>query len=338
MMSRKFHAFSVAAICMLLAIWGTLTFSSLSAQVDEDKTMTTGNLGEAMMAQATLVVARPLPPPLFPTQVTEEGKVVVERPSATPEPTPDLGTAENPQTDPDKIFAEVKAFIEQYDAAIVGQSGWFYVRDEDYQPKEILHSNTGFIDGFPVEQLYPDETMIGEEWYWVDAEGNYEQKVGYTTDQTGAIRLGVAITDGKIVFFPFARVTSEGIHEQPPLLSITLGEPTVTYFDEILHHSQSSAQAWREDNSYVVFINHDQSPHKTDNIEDFTIVGGQIKCWFDLTSGAIQRYESVLREADGRLLINERVTYLERQYVAELPPEAAQLLEEAVQLIEEMEQ
>ncbi len=81
-----------------------------------------------------------------------------------------LGTLENPVTDMTKIIAQVQALGEIYQANVLGKSGWFYHRYEDYFPFEFI-SNTGEIDGIPVAELNPDDTMIRQEWLLIDATG-----------------------------------------------------------------------------------------------------------------------------------------------------------------------
>jgi hypothetical protein len=332
MMSRKFHVLSVAAVLILLVVWGVLTYSLSSAQVNKP---TSNEFGQANNGLATLVVARPLSTPLAPTPAFVENEIVVERPSATPEPTPNLGTAENPETDPDKIFAQVKVLVERYDNTVVGQAGWFYRRSESSSPPELM-SNTGEIFGVPVSELNPGGTLLGHEWLLVDVNGEYDQSVLYNTDQAGTIRGGLVNINGKSVHFPFARITSEAIYDQPPIRSIALGETTINYFKEVLPLPNNSVTAWREGNSYILVLNYDTSAFKLWDNSDVLVVGGRTQYWFDLTSGAIQQHESYLRDAEGNFIFQEHGTNLGWEYVTELPSEATALLEEAAQLVAAM--
>lgn len=245
----------------------------------------------------------------------------------------DLGTLENPVTDVTKIIAQVKALAEIYQANVLGKAGWFYHRYENYIPVEFL-TNTGEIDGIPVAELHPDDTMIRQECLLIDVNGQSSQKVGYATDQEGIIRGRWAVTSGKWVNLQLIGATPDAIREAPPRPDrVTYVEDLVVILEAVQKDPLHSATAWQEDNVYIIVLKARYEPPITVvNINNAISESAQSIYTFDLSSGAIQQIEHVLQNVDGNSITSERLTYLEQGYVDELPPTAAQIMNEATTL------
>ncbi len=244
-----------------------------------------------------------------------------------------LGTLENPVTDVTQIIAQVQALGEKYQANVLGKSGWFYHRYENYIPVEFL-TNTGEIDGIPIAELHPDDTMIRQEWLMIDASGQSSQKVGYATDQEGTIRGRWAVTSGKWVNLQLIGADPDAIREAPPRPDrVTYVEDLVGILEAVQKDPLLSATAWQEDNVYTIVLKaRFEQPMTFVNINNAIFEGEQSIYRFDLGSGAIQQTEHVLQNVDGNSITGDRVTYLEQSYVEELPPTAAQIMNEATTL------
>ncbi|MBX3055615.1 MAG: hypothetical protein KF770_04000 [Anaerolineae bacterium] len=337
MVQRKFQYILMGAGLTLVVVLGTLAILLLPAQASN----TIGVRTNEQSAATRLVVEQPTADVVSgnehveviytATDVEVAQPVVVnveEQPVST-----DLGTVENPVTDVTKIIAQVQALGEIYQANVLGKSGWFYHRYEDYIPVEFL-SNTGEIDGIPIAELHPDDTMIRQQWLLIDASGQSSQKVGYATDQEGIIRGRWAVTSGMWVNLHMIGASPDAIREAPPRLDrVTYVEDLIGILEAVQKDPLLSATAWQEDNVYILVLKARYEPPMTFvNINHAIFEGAQSIYTFDLNSGAIQQTEHLLQNVDGNFIIGERLTYLEQGYVNELPPTAAQIMNEATTL------
>lgn len=249
-----------------------------------------------------------------------------------------LGTVENPVTDVTKIIAQVQALGEIYQANVLGKSGWFYLRSENYFPVEFI-SNTGEIDGIPVPELNPNDTMVLQQWLLIDAAGQSSQKVGYATDQEGIIRRRWAVTAGKWVDLHMLGALPDAIREAPARQDrVIYVEDLVVILEAVRNDPFHSATAWQEDNVYIIVLKARYEPPITGvNINNAIFESAQSIYTFDLNSGAIQQIEHLLQNVDGNSTMGERVINLEQGYVDELPPTAAQIMNEATTLARDAE-
>jgi hypothetical protein len=238
---------------------------------------------------------------------------------------PNLGTPENPETDIAKILEQIRILVEKNETNLFGKPGWLYEKHEHYLPLKYT-SNTDDIFGIPVTDLYGTDTVTREEWYKIDAEGHFQQKVGQTTDANGIIRTQWAKTNGQFVSLELVGVTEHAIRPADTINNPPLGSDLPAYLEMVETKRTTSVAAWFQTDQYVVAIKDTES---FVNMIDELIQSTQIKYQFNLETGAIQLFEVTQQTSDGEWVVFERSLLLEQTVVEDLPPGAAQALSEA---------
>lgn len=333
MIQRKFQYILIGAGLTLVVLLGAFAIVLLPAQASNTMGVRTNEQSAATRLEAEQSTADVVSGSEHVGLINTAIDVGVEQPVEEQPVSAGLGTLENPVTDVTQIIAQVQALGEIYQANVLGKSGWFYHRYENYIPVEFL-TNTGEIDGIPIAELHLDDTMIREEWLLIDATGQSSQKVGYATDQEGIIRGSWAVTSGKWVNLHMIGADPDAIREAPPRPDrVTYVEDLVGILEAVQKDPLISAAAWQEDNVYTIALKaRFEQPMTFVNINNAIFEGEQSIYRFDLSSGAIQQTEHVLQNVDGNPITSERATYLEQSYVEELPPTAVQIMNEATTL------
>jgi hypothetical protein len=364
MTKDKLHYVMIGVGITILAMLGGMSLFRQEASATQDVTQ-----GKTTVAVATDSVARQevdvsqgetqvddeVAPSAMP--VVEEQKEAKSMDAERPSPAPnsghslssDLGTVENPETDVDKIMAQLDGLLTTYETSVLGQPGWLYSKYQDFLPAEF-RSNTGRVFGVPVSELYPDDQMIQEQWFYVDASGYYTKHVGHMVDKDGVIRLRGALVDGFDVNLTLKEVTSEAVSQvdmvprkfhldggvQVALASIQEGR-TGESAEDFMATKTSEARAWREDGQYVVVIESVYDEPSGRGPSEEPLIGAQLKYAFDLDTGALQYSEASYKTIHGEWFTFERITILALELIDELPAAARQTLTDVVAFIREIQ-
>lgn len=342
-MNRKSHYVFLGAGVTLLAVLGAFVFLLTPTQAD--------NAFPASVSQpqkeAILAVASGKESVEAKTEETDitfapeqaDNNPQTDKPLSTPvseegEFVPELSTVENPETDLDQISHQISTLVAKNESALLGKPGWFYEKHENYAPLKYA-SNTGDIYGIPVTTLLGTDTTTHEEWYGVDPQGYFEQKIGRSIDANGITRTRWAITNGYFVTLEFVGVTEFAISPQPEARQKA---PLGDGFDDYLAMFQGAGAkviAWYDNDLYIVTMTTMYDEPYT-NILGELVSSDQTKYGFNLDTGAIQLFEVTYQtsDSDGEWIVLERSVLLEQRLVESLPAEVAQALQQASALTE----
>ncbi len=334
-MQRKFQYILMGAGLTLFVILGALTFLLSPAQASHSSDVTANE--PITNTKVTLNEERPSTTSTTSTTTNTTVALNEQLPlAAAPEEKANssgLSTPENPETDVTKILEQIRILVEKNEANLFGKPGWLYEKHEYYSPLKYV-SNTGDIYGIPVTELYGTDTVTNEEWYEIDAQGYFQQKVGHMTDANGTIRNQWATTNGQFIALSLVGVTEHAIRPADTINKPPLGSDFPAYLEMVQSEKQTSITAWYDADQYVVVITKVNDEPKMNIVGEF-VQGKQTKYQFNLETGAIQLFEVTYQTANGEWIILERSLLLEQSVVENLPPEAMQALNEASTLTEE---
>lgn len=249
---------------------------------------------------------------------------------------PALPTEADPETDISKILEQTRMLVEKNEANLFGKPGWLYEKHEHYWPLRYA-SNTGEIYGIPVTELFGSDTVTREEWYEIDEQGYFRQKVGQTTDAGSVIRTQWAVTGGQFISLELVGVTEQAIHPADSVNKPPLGSDFPAYLEMVQSEKQTNITAWYDTDQYVVVITTVKDEPEMNSAGE-SIQSTQIKYQFNLETGAIQLFEVSDQTTNGEWIIRERSLLLEQNIVENLPLNATQILQEASVLIYDLSQ
>lgn len=242
---------------------------------------------------------------------------------------PALSTAENPETNIAQILHQISILVAKNESSLFGKAGWLYEKHEHYMPLKYA-SNTGEIYGIPVSDLLGSDTVTREEWFGIDPQGYYEQKVGRTIDANGITRTKWAIANGYFVSLELVGVTDFAMHPEQSGYHPPLGGDFSDYV-AMFQGEGAKVMAWYDNDLYIITMT-------TRYAEPYTNVVGELvqsqetKYGFNLDTGAIQLFEVTYQTSDNEWVVLERSLLLEQRIVEGLPTEVDQALQQASML------
>lgn len=241
--------------------------------------------------------------------------------------TPFLGTAENPQTNIEEIREYAAKLTTIYEASILGKPGWLHLQYEEYEPVEF-RGNGQPASGLTVADLYPDDVTIFEDWYLIDEQGFYQQRVGHTRTIDGEILQRMVTANGEIVNLTIQ--AADPNYEKQSLISIQDKVPLNIYGIPYLlqtaqEYKRSEVYAWQKDGKYmIVFTYWNEKPDKFMNTETI-IYGSQYIYTIDANTGVFLSSDFLLNDGTSWFLHTQNKNFLV-ELMEKLPEDAQQTL------------
>ncbi len=332
-MQRKFQYVLMGAGLTLLVIFGALTLLLPPAQASNSFSVPADDPRANEKTSDVTIEDRTSSPEIRVVENLQTNGNISETISKETDSRPELSTKENPETDIAKIIEQLGMLAEKNEARLFGEPGWLYVKHESYWPLKYM-SNTGDIYGIPVTELYGTDTVTHEEWYEVDAQGYFQQKIGQITDANGITRNQWAISNGYFIALSLNDATEQAIS---PHTTNSSALPVASDFSTLLEMAQNEGHtitAWYAADQYVLVYTKTLDEPKT-NYAGELVQRSQVKYQFNLETGAIQLFEVTDQLTNGEWIVKERSVLLEQYMVENLPTAVEQTLNEAATLVEE---
>ncbi len=324
-MKGKFQYVLFGAVMTLLAISAALVFSlqrtsaQVSPPIPEQQTKPI-SLPTVTASVTAVIETANTAEALDPVLSTESS---LSDTAQTPSP----GTAENPQTNLDEIADYAAKLTSIYEESILGKPGWLHIQVEEYLPVEF-RGNGEPAPGLTMAELYPDEVTILEDWYLIDEQGYYQQRVGHTRTVDGQILQRVVTANGETVNLTIQAV--DPTYEKEVLRSVQDKVPLQIYTIPYLlqtarEYKKSEVSAWLEDGKYVITVTFwYEELDKFMNTETL-IYGTQGKYTIDANTGTVLSVELLLNDGKTWFLHSQMRNYLV-ELVEKLPEDAQQTL------------
>lgn len=236
-----------------------------------------------------------------------------------------LGTAENPQTDKEVIIQQVMEFIAKQEKAILGRPGWLHLQVQSFMPVEF-RGNGEPATGLTISDLYPDDTTINDNWYFIDEQGYYQQRIGHTQAMDSRILQRVVFVNGKTV-----NLTIQAANPDHAPFQTRHNQEKIDLHGNILYllqegdRSGTEVNAWYENGNYTVTVTTWYTEPEPFMNSEKTIYGSQHKYILDQLSGAFLVGEYLLNDGEVWFVL-ERNTVLNLEMIEELPKEAQESL------------
>ena len=320
-MKGKFQYILFGAVITLLVIGGAFAFSLQP---------TTANESRATLEQQT----EPASPPdsisatTITTDTTNETEtvepVILVNTSVNDNDDAEVaspGTVENPQTNIDEITKYVTTLITKQQSSIFGSSGWLHLQDEEYMPVQFRGSGEP-APSLTIADLHPNDTTILENWYFLDKQGNSQQRVFHTRTPEGQILQRVVTTKGQITNLTLqdADPNYEKTESNPLQEKIEL-HYNILYMLQVAKELGSEVNAWSENGKYIITITDWFNESKNYMNFEVPIWGYQSKYIIDEKTNTFFLRENTA--FDGKnWFIHERITRLNLEIIKELPTEA----------------
>lgn len=322
-MKHKFQYIMVGSLITMLVIAGafTLLFRSTSADATtplpvQDAPVASLPSAEVSKPETTVFINEP-------EEITSQSENLIRE--ANTSQVGLLGTDNNPQTDIDEITKYVTELVTKQERAILGKPGWLHIQDEIFYPVEF-RGNGEPAPGMSVADLYPHDVTISEEWYLVDEQGYYQQRVGHIQTTEGHILQRTVTSDGELVNLTIqeANPSYEKSELQFVQEKVNL-DHNLLYMLQMAKQHETEVSAWHEDDRYIVtFTGWYEEPDKFMNFETI-IFGFQDKYVLDQNSGFFLSSEHLLNDGENWFVL-EKITNLNSEIIEKLPEEAAQSL------------
>jgi hypothetical protein len=324
-MKGKFQYIMVGALMTLFAISAAFIFSlqHTSAQGSppalEQQTEPT-SLPTATASATAVIETANTAEALDPVLAAESSLSDAAQPASP-------GTAENPQTNLDEIADYAAKLTSIYEESILGKPGWLHIQLEEYLPVEF-RGNGEPAPGLTMAELYPDEVTILEDWYLIDEQGYYQQRVGHTRTVDGQILQRVVTANGESVNLTIQAV--DPTYEKEVLRSVNDKVPLQIYSIPYLlqtarEYKKSEVRAWLEDDKYMITVTFwYEELDKLMNTETL-IYGTQNKYTIEANTGTVLSVELLLNDGKTWILHSQMRNYLV-ELVDKLPEEAQQTL------------
>jgi hypothetical protein len=324
-MKGKFQYVLFGAVITLFVISGALMFSlqrtaaQVSPPILEQHTEPT-SLPEPT-ASATAVIETANTTEALDPALSVESSLSDDAQTSSP------GTAENPQTNLDEIADYAAKLTSIYEESILGKPGWLLIQVEEYEPVEF-RGNGEPAPGLTTTELYPDDITIFEDWYLIDEQGYYQQRVGHTRTIDGEILQRVVTANGESVNLTIQ--AADPNYEKEVLISVQNKVPLQIYTIPYLlrtaqEYKKSEVRAWHEDGKYVIMFTYwDEEPAKFMNTETL-IYGSQYKYTIDANTGVLLSMDFLLNDGTSWFLHTHVRNYWV-ELVDKLPEDAQQTL------------
>lgn len=322
-MKNKFQYIMMGSVITLLVIAGAFILSFRSASADADTSLPVQNTSSVSLPSAEVSKIETTIFTNAPEKNTSQVGNLVGETNASQVGL--LGTDNSPQTDIDEIIKYVTELVTKQEESILGKPGWLHIQDEVFYPVEFRGNGEPAL-GMTTADLYPDDITISEEWYLVDEQGYYQQRVGHIQTTEGRILQRVVSSDGKTV-----NLTLQAADPNYEKIELRFAQEKANLDHNLLYMLQMAKQyetevsAWYEGGKYIVtFTNWYEEPDKFMN-SGTTVFGSQEKYVLDQNSGAFLSGEFLLNDGENWFVL-EQTTNLTSEIIEKLPEEAMQSL------------
>lgn len=280
--------------------------------------------------------------------VSNDKAVYAVAPNTMPESADKTGNSNvdqletSPITDSALIVSTVKEFAARQEAALLGKSGWIYVRRIEVASDEQKQGDYSSPSGasIPFVELVPPETPIFEGWSHVDETGLYREALGLVTSATGTIHQHSVLYDGKWIHLT---LRDRGFPQEQYRSSHSLARVhlptsyTAQWLEEIHDLANVTLTAYSVNGRYVVVKESTyKEPFMLGSLEQPGLpapaVGDKMTYTFDGQTGQLLSEEVYYILEDGNRFLAGKSEY-HVEFMSELPPERAPLYYDAVNTI-----
>jgi hypothetical protein len=241
------------------------------------------------------------------------------------------------------VIVTVEEMKRKQDAVLLGKEGWLHVESELFIPSELkgnggvrsIHSE----EVISIQDLYPDDTLIINRWYYVDSMANYNEAMEFASSPDGVIRQHSVMADGRWVNIT---LKTAGFHKDEYETAVMVEKvmsPTADVLNtlkKMVTWENINVQTHAINGQYEVVVEQRfDNPIEKAVLMPEPVIGSRFYFRFDEKTGQllVRKAETLLQS--GAVIITEQETYQTVQYHAELPAEIAVIFESAVQNMEE---